>query len=584
MYLPRNLPLCRPHIAMWIGESGKQYEFAVARPGTIGIDEPAVFILAKQEEAQTTPLYVGQTSSLHRKFGLSSKGCPDEWRRALAMGMTHVHLRFDACSDEARRAEVMDLAAALMPAIELASASDEGANTSAFRGVAAQTTAARVYKRQGRELVPEASSAQFPGLLFASTVKEDRGAFTNSFPSASFFRADPAREDDGDAPEDDGDAPYLMTWVGSASGAEQRPESFDGEPPVANDEHEHKAIHLDMPPEPIRHAATGTVEKSDMAPAAESAKSNVPSGMSISGLIQRVLDLVVGQRPPRRATEVEPASTRSTSGAERVIATETPAKSRPPGESTQCDETIESSGDVKQYDGIQRQDDVERQDDNAVVTLDIEGQDEVAAPIAVPEEPRAPETTVIDVSEIAPPPVQQPLATETGASRQEDAKRTLDLDPATPVVLFAGSMSYEAGADILMDAAITVCGGNEEAVFLFAGDGALEGELKARASQAGLDRRCRFLGDVPAGAFHTVLAACDFVVIPARVPLGEELARMALADGKPVLVTHQAAVGLIAHGWNGLVTYDNPGSFVWGIRELLGPLCATLRGHLSEAA
>jgi glycosyltransferase involved in cell wall biosynthesis len=135
-----------------------------------------------------------------------------------------------------------------------------------------------------------------------------------------------------------------------------------------------------------------------------------------------------------------------------------------------------------------------------------------------------------------------------------------------------------------MDAAITVCGDNEEAVFLFAGDGALEGELKARASRAGLDRRCRFLGDVPAGAFHTVLAACDFVVIPARVPLGEELARMALANGAPVLVTHQAAVSLIAHGWNGLVTYDNPGSFVWGIRELLGPLCKTLRGHLSEAA
>ena len=121
-------------------------------------------------------------------------------------------------------------------------------------------------------------------------------------------------------------------------------------------------------------------------------------------------------------------------------------------------------------------------------------------------------------------------------------------DPATPVVLFAGSMSYEAGADILMDAAITVCGDNGQAVLLFAGDGALEGELKARASRAGLDRRCRFLGDVPASAFHTVLAACDFVVIPARVPLGEELARMALANGKPVLVTHQAAVGVVAHG------------------------------------
>jgi glycosyltransferase involved in cell wall biosynthesis len=201
-----------------------------------------------------------------------------------------------------------------------------------------------------------------------------------------------------------------------------------------------------------------------------------------------------------------------------------------------------------------------------------------------PEQPPVPETSVIDAPGSVPPPDQPPLGTEAEASRQEEAKRTLNLQPTAPVVLFAGSMSYEAGADILLDAVITVCGGNEEAVFLFAGDGALEGELHARASQAGLDRRCRFLGDVPAGTFHTVLAACDFVVIPARVPQGGELARMALANGKPVLVTNQAAAGVVVHGQNGLVTYDNPGSLVWGIRELLSPLCADLRRHLLNAA
>jgi glycosyltransferase involved in cell wall biosynthesis len=578
MYLPRNLPLCRPHIAMWVGESGKQYEFAVARPGTIAIDEPAVFILAKQEGARTTPLHVGHTSSLHRKFGLSSRDCPDEWRRALAMGMTHVHLRFDACSDEARRAEVMDLAAALMPAIALASASDEAADGSAFRGIPARTRAARVHKRQDRELVPAAGSAQFSTLVFASTAKEDRGAFTNSLASASFFRADPAREDDGDAPD-------LMTWVGSTPSAEQRPKLFDGESPFANDEHENKAIRLEVSSEPIRYAATDRAEQKDMAQVAESSKTDVRSGLSISGFIQRLLGFVARHRAPRHATpEVEPAPTRPTFGMERVVASEIPAESHPPAEScspaesAQGDQTEGSSAEVEQ------QDDVEQQYYKGVGTSDIEGQDKVVAAVAVPEQPRTPDATIIDVPEVAPPPQQQPLATEAGASQQEDAKRTLDLDPAAPVVLFAGSMSYEAGADILMDAVTTVCGDNDEAVFLFAGDGALKGELQARASRAGLDRRCRFLGDVPAEAFHTVLAACDFVVIPARIPLGEGLARMALANGKPVLVTHQAALGFIVHGWNGLVTYDNPGSFVWGIRELLGPLRTNLRRHLSDAA
>src|SRR6266511_4831828 len=109
MYLPRNVPLCRPHVAMWIGESGKRYDFAVCRPGTIRMDEPAVYILARHEGDVTTPLFVGCTGSLHRRFGLSSERCPEEWRRALAMGMTHVHLRFDTSSRRTRQAEVKDL-------------------------------------------------------------------------------------------------------------------------------------------------------------------------------------------------------------------------------------------------------------------------------------------------------------------------------------------------------------------------------------------------------------------------------------------------------------------------------------------
>lgn len=45
---------------------------------------------------------------------------------------------------------------------------------------------------------------------------------------------------------------------------------------------------------------------------------------------------------------------------------------------------------------------------------------------------------------------------------------------------------------------------------------------------------------------------------------------MAIDHGKPVLTTHQAGTHCVAHGQNGLVAYDNPGSIVWGIQELLG--------------
>ena len=82
-----------------------------------------------------------------------------------------------------------------------------------------------------------------------------------------------------------------------------------------------------------------------------------------------------------------------------------------------------------------------------------------------------------------------------------------------------------------------------------------------------------------------MLRACDFVVIPGRVPQGDGLARMAVANGKPVLTTHQAGTGgVIVHGQNGLITYDNPGSLVWGIRELLEPIYANLRRKVAETA
>jgi hypothetical protein len=186
-------------------------------------------------------------------------------------------------------------------------------------------------------------------------------------------------------------------------------------------------------------------------------------------------------------------------------------------------------------------------------------------------------------SEDAPPP--EPIA-EVAFVGQQEAKRGLDLALSSPMVLFAGNLAYEAGADILLDAIITVCcSGDREALFLFAGEGGMRHEMQKRVSGAGLERRCRFLGDVPASDFDRVLRACDFVVIPGRVPQGEDLARMAVANGKPVLTTHQAAIGgVVVHGRNGLIAYDNPHSLVWGIRELLGPVYANLRREVKAAA
>jgi glycosyltransferase involved in cell wall biosynthesis len=146
------------------------------------------------------------------------------------------------------------------------------------------------------------------------------------------------------------------------------------------------------------------------------------------------------------------------------------------------------------------------------------------------------------------------------------------------MVLYAGEMSHGAGADLMIAALPTVCEGQRNATFVFAGDGPLKGELESHAWQTGIGERCRFFGDVPSETFASLLLAADFIVIPARTWQDEGLAKMALAAGRPVLTTHQAQIKCVVHGENGLVTYDNPGSMVWGIRELFSnPLNASLR-------
>jgi glycogen(starch) synthase len=150
-----------------------------------------------------------------------------------------------------------------------------------------------------------------------------------------------------------------------------------------------------------------------------------------------------------------------------------------------------------------------------------------------------------------------------------EVKGRFGLDPGAPTILFSGEISHASGADILVEALGTVCRNHRSAQFVFAGDGPLKGELESRVRQMGVGHRCRFFGDVAKETFEALLLASDFVVIPARTWQDEGLAQLAISVGRPVLTTRQAGINCVVHGQNGLVTFDNPGSIVWGIQELL---------------
>jgi hypothetical protein len=158
---------------------------------------------------------------------------------------------------------------------------------------------------------------------------------------------------------------------------------------------------------------------------------------------------------------------------------------------------------------------------------------------------------------------------KNASSDSSDVKRWFGLNQHSPIVLFAGEISHAAGADIMVEAIPTVSRNHGTAQFVFAGEGPLKGELESRVHHTDMGNKCRFVGDLSSKNFQALLMASDFVVIPARTWQDEGLARMAIENGKPVLTTQQAGIGCVTHGENGLVTFDNPGSIVWGMQELL---------------
>jgi glycosyltransferase involved in cell wall biosynthesis len=190
--------------------------------------------------------------------------------------------------------------------------------------------------------------------------------------------------------------------------------------------------------------------------------------------------------------------------------------------------------------------------------------------VAVPH--AATRTTVIELYGAPPDRVlligETPRAGTPGGDPGA-VKTRFHLNPTQPLVLFCGEISHAAGADLLADCLGHVCRERPDSQFLFAGEGPLRQELEARASGAGLGSRVRFAGHVTRPVFEELLQAADFVVVPARTSQDEGVAQAAIDAGRPVLTTHQAHLGCVQHGKNGLVAYDNPGSITWGLNELL---------------
>lgn len=174
-------------------------------------------------------------------------------------------------------------------------------------------------------------------------------------------------------------------------------------------------------------------------------------------------------------------------------------------------------------------------------------------------------------------------AADSLASRKDELKRELGIDPALPVVLFSGKLTpVKRPMDLLQ--AFQRARAKHPAALVFLGDGALRGELEAYV-------RDQAIPDVVFAGFRNqselprVFAAADAFVLPSGFERWGLVVNEALCFGLPVIASDQVGStgDLVDEGINGFVF---PAGDVDALAESIETLIADpdLRARMGAAS
>ena len=108
--------------------------------------------------------------------------------------------------------------------------------------------------------------------------------------------------------------------------------------------------------------------------------------------------------------------------------------------------------------------------------------------------------------------------------------------PAEKLVLLVGRLVYEKGFQIALEALPALIERIGAVRFLVAGSGTAEEELRAQASQLGLDAHGSFLGWIGDDVLHSLYRIADLTVVPSIYEPFGLVALEAMASGCPCLV------------------------------------------------
>ncbi len=118
------------------------------------------------------------------------------------------------------------------------------------------------------------------------------------------------------------------------------------------------------------------------------------------------------------------------------------------------------------------------------------------------------------------------------------------------VISFVGSLIKRKNLSLLLDALKDM---KVPFTLLVAGSGPLEGALKQKAYECGLEERVCWLGDLTQDELVKLYCATDIFVLPSdREPSGNVI-NEAMSTGCPVIISDQIGTDIVSHAKNGFI-------------------------------
>jgi glycosyltransferase involved in cell wall biosynthesis len=148
-------------------------------------------------------------------------------------------------------------------------------------------------------------------------------------------------------------------------------------------------------------------------------------------------------------------------------------------------------------------------------------------------------------------------------------KARYQIGPVDPTILYVGDLSEPYGPDVLLKSMPSVLKNNKQVRVILCGDGPLYWTLRVYSRYLLLDHAVRLPGSIEGQEMEELVQAADIIAVPSREPTPWWPILAGWAAGRPVVVSHNAAPGLIEHERDGVLVYPSENSCVWGIERVL---------------